>query len=93
MSFQGAKGLVADGIVGPNTWKALVQGHTVTQGSSGEGVEAVQHLLKHKHGYSITVDGAFGPNTNTVVQDFQESHGLTVDGIVGRKTWKALVSD
>lgn len=91
-SFQGAKGLAADGIAGPNTWTALIQGHTVQNGSSGDDVQAVQHLLKHKHGYDITVDGVFGPKTGTAVRDLQKVYGLTVDGIVGPQTWKALVA-
>jgi peptidoglycan hydrolase-like protein with peptidoglycan-binding domain len=91
-SFQGAKGLAVDGIVGPNTWKALVQGHTVKKGSSGDDVRAVQYLLVHKHGYGITVDGVFGSETDKAVHDLQEVYGLTADGIVGQNTWKALVA-
>lgn len=91
-SFQGSKGLVADGIVGPNTWQALVQDHKVKKGSSGDAVWAVQHLLKHKHGYAITPDGSFGNQTNAAVRDLQKVYGLTVDGIVGKNTWKALVA-
>lgn len=32
----------------------------------------------------------FGPKTKAAVRDFQQSHGLPVDGIVGPRTWAAL---
>ena len=91
-SFQQANGLAVDGIVGPNTWKALIQGHTVKKGNSGDAVRAVQYLLVHKHGYGITVDGVFGSETDKAVHDLQNVYGLAADGIVGQNTWKALVA-
>ena len=91
-AFQQTKGLVADGIVGANTWQALVQGHTVKKSSSGDDVKAVQHLLKYKHGYDIEVDGVFGSNTDKAVRELQKAYGLAADGIVGKNTWKALVA-
>jgi len=90
-SFQTAKGLSADGIVGPKTWKALISGKTVGIGSSGDAVFAVQRLI-NKFGYNISVDGIFGAKTNQAVKDFQTKYGLQVDGIVGPETWKALVA-
>lgn len=38
-------------------------------------------------------DGGFGDKTNHWVCDFQRKHGLTPDGIVGPKTWKAIFYD
>jgi peptidoglycan hydrolase-like protein with peptidoglycan-binding domain len=34
--------------------------------------------------------GTFGPKTEQAVRDFQQSHGLGVDGKVGPKTWAAI---
>ena len=44
------------------------------------------------HGASLTVDGDFGPLTKGAVEQFQGSHGLLVDGIVGNQTWPALIT-
>jgi hypothetical protein len=37
------------------------------------------------------VDGLFGPKTEKAVFDFQVFAGLATDGIVGSKTWKAIL--
>ena len=39
---------------------------------------------------ALVVDGKFGENTLYAVKVFQKKNGLTVDGIVGKNTWKAL---
>lgn len=52
-------------------------------------VESIQRALKKK-GYSVTIDGKFGPKTGMAVKYFQRKKGLTVDGIVGPDTFKAL---
>lgn len=50
----------------------------------------MQMLLNSKFGYDLEVDGNFGKATEAAVKDFQKKHGLTADGVVGVKTWKAL---
>ncbi|HEX6291954.1 MAG TPA: peptidoglycan-binding protein [Herpetosiphonaceae bacterium] len=88
VAFQQANGLVADGIVGPNTWGKLII--TVREGSTGDAVRGVQTLLV-KNGRSVAVDGIFGSGTKSAVVNFQSAHGLSADGIVGPITWEHLV--
>lgn len=63
---------------------------TIRRNSEGDLVEELQAVLNAKYGFSLDVDGSFGANTEAAVKAFQKSQGLTVDGIVGPKTWKAL---
>jgi peptidoglycan hydrolase-like protein with peptidoglycan-binding domain len=64
--------------------------HLIEYGSTGMYVKEVQQQL-NKDGDNVgTVDGDFGPKTLAGVKEFQKSHGLTVDGIVGPETWNAL---
>lgn len=63
---------------------------TVQRGASGFRVTAIQHLLRQR-GYSLTVDGSFGPTTQSRVISFQRAKGLAADGVVGPRTWSALV--
>jgi GH25 family lysozyme M1 (1,4-beta-N-acetylmuramidase) len=89
VSFQSSKGLQKDGIVGANTWQALVV--TVQQGSTGAAVDAVQAEL-NAHGASLPVNGVFDAGTAAAVESFQSSKGLDPDGVVGPDTWQSLVS-
>jgi hypothetical protein len=88
-SFQSARGLGVDGIVGSQTWPALAV--TLRSGSSGSAVRALQSQLT-AHGHSTAVDGQFGSNTEAQVRAFQTAARIGVDGIVGPQTWQALVS-
>lgn len=63
---------------------------TLRKGSNGDEVADLQVLLNSKFGYDLEVDGSFGKATESAVKDFQSKHGLTADGVVGPKTWKAL---
>ncbi|HRE01541.1 MAG TPA: peptidoglycan-binding domain-containing protein, partial [Ilumatobacteraceae bacterium] len=62
---------------------------SVRNGDSGEGVKKIQEALVAA-GYKLAVDGKFGNVTETAVKDFQKKNKLTVDGVVGPLTWKAL---
>jgi hypothetical protein len=62
----------------------------VQEGDTGENVRSVQYLLD-AHGFSLTIDGIFGPQTNDAVRIFQSDHHLAVDGIVGDQTWPVLI--
>lgn len=62
---------------------------TVKRGMTGGAVTVLQQMLV-KLGYSITIDGDFGPATEKAVKGFQTVYGLEVDGIVGKMTWGKL---
>lgn len=55
------------------------------RGMKGPAVRALQAQLVG-YGYSIAVDGSFGPKTENAVMCYQEDNGLTPDGSVGRDT-------
>jgi peptidoglycan hydrolase-like protein with peptidoglycan-binding domain len=99
-AFQQERHLAVDGIVGPNTWAALIL--TVRQGSEGDAVRGVQEEFQFRNlsgdpSKGLAVDGIFGPKTDAAVRGFQQAlhadiPSVTVDGIVGPVTWQALVS-
>ena len=63
---------------------------TLKKGSKGKMVEKLQTLL-NAAGYECgKADGMFGNKTLVAVKSFQKDKGLTVDGIVGAKTWSVL---
>ncbi len=65
-------------------------GHrTLRRGDRGEDVRELQSLLVGR-GFPTSVDGVFGPGTDSSVRAFQRSCGLSADGVVGPATWSAL---
>ena len=64
-------------------------GSPLRQGSKGANVQAMQGRLRDL-GFSVDVDGNFGPGTATAVKAFQKSKNLASDGVVGPGTWAAL---
>jgi peptidoglycan hydrolase-like protein with peptidoglycan-binding domain len=92
--FQQGSGLAVDGVVGPATWAALPDGGpmpTLEQGSHGNVVRSLQHVLANGAGQWNTgpgaADGDFGPLTKASVEAFQHWGGVARDGIVGEQTW------
>lgn len=66
----------------------------LSKGSSGNSVRALQAILI-ANGYSCGkwgADGSFGGDTLAAVKKYQKAKGLSVDGIVGAKTWNALLN-
>jgi peptidoglycan hydrolase-like protein with peptidoglycan-binding domain len=68
------------------------------EGSKGDAVKELQKLLLDKGYYDTcekkadksVIDGDFGKKTTFAVKGFQARVFLTVDGIVGDRTWRAL---
>lgn len=90
--FQRAKGLEPDGIVGPDTWRALYEaGYRLGDRLlfmrrpmiRGEDVSELQSRLNSLGFDSGKVDGIFGPDTERAVIDFQHNRFLAEDGKVG----------
>lgn len=100
--FQQDNRLKVDGIVGSQTLGALglsvgssgggntVSAATIRAGSSKEDIKKVQQKLKTYGDYKLAVDGIYGSGTIAAVKNFQQRNGLTVDGIVGAQTLRAL---
>jgi GH24 family phage-related lysozyme (muramidase) len=61
------------------------------EGSDGQHVKRLQILLAAKGFSPGPADGDFGPMTEQAVKRFQRTRGLEVDGIVGPRTWAALL--
>ncbi len=59
---------------------------TLRNGDKGQQVRALQKILG-----GLKVDGSFGPATKSAVESYQREYKLSVDGIVGPKTWEALL--
>lgn len=60
------------------------------KGMNGADVTVLQSLLV-AHGYGMTaVNGVFGDSTDKAVRNYQQDHGLAVDGIAGNDTFHSL---
>jgi len=98
--FQQQRGLIADGIVGPDTWKSLVDASRSLGNRflylrepplRGDDVADLQRRLNALGFYSGKEDGIFDDDAAVAVEQFQRNSGLPVDGIVGTSTVEALV--
>ena len=63
---------------------------TVGQGAHGDLVVWVQEHLNGA-GYSVTVDGSFGPATGNALRQFQSARGLNPNGQLDAASWPALL--
>ena len=85
-------GLSVDGIWGSRS-EAALKGHTVRRGETQYMVTALEILLM-LNGYNpngLENPGTFGSRLEAAVRQFQKDRGLSVDGIAGYNTFKALI--
>ena len=99
-AFQQKRGLIADGIVGPETWRSLVEASRALGNRflylreppfRGDDVAELQRRLNALGFYSGKEDGIFDDDTRLAVEQFQRNLGMPADGIVGTKTVEALL--
>jgi N-acetylmuramoyl-L-alanine amidase len=98
-AFQTARQIRVDGIVGPETWSALVESGFVlgdrllylqSPNLRGDDVATLQHTLNRLGFDAGREDGILGPETAGALREFQRNAGLTVDGVSGPATLEAF---
>lgn len=62
-------------------------------GMRGPAIESLQKRLQVTGFLNGAVDGVFGAETQAAVIEFQETHNLSADGVVGPATWNVLFQD
>jgi peptidoglycan hydrolase-like protein with peptidoglycan-binding domain len=63
---------------------------TISEGATGDVVKRLQRALRRTPDTGLKIDGVFGPIVEAAVKQFQQSEGLTADGVVGPQTWAKL---
>lgn len=97
--FQQTAGLLVDGIVGPQTWDALLA-HGFRLGDRllyyrepmirGSDVMELQSRLNALGFDCGRADGVFGPRTESALRQFQAQAGVLADGVFGPESLAAL---
>jgi N-acetylmuramoyl-L-alanine amidase len=97
--FQTARRIRVDGLVGPETWSALVESGFVLgdrllylrrPNLRGDDVVALQRTLNRLGFDAGREDGILGPATDAALRDFQRNAGLSLDGVAGPATLAAF---
>jgi peptidoglycan hydrolase-like protein with peptidoglycan-binding domain len=96
-AFQRRRGLLVDGVLGPQTRRALgrlgrhwLGSRPLRAGAVGWDVAELQFELE-SHGFPLgTVDGGFGAHTDAALRRMQAWAGLVADGVAGPVTLSAL---
>lgn len=66
--------------------------HELSKGCYGDEVRTIQRIIYARGINRDKVDGEFGPKTQAGVKTLQKQLGLAQDGIVGKNTWKAILT-
>jgi N-acetylmuramoyl-L-alanine amidase len=98
-AFQQSLGLHADGLIGPLTWREIVEAGYRSGGRllylrqppfRGADVVELQRMLNDLGFDPGAVNGLFDARTARAVRDFQKNAGLQDDGVVDREVFKVL---
>lgn len=94
-AFQWAAGITADDILGPITYRCLTRWYdpnrvSLRRGDSGTAVKWLQGELNRTIQAHLTLDGVFGPLTESQTKRFQALRHLVVDGVAGHETNAAV---
>ena len=99
-SFQQQRGILVDGVVGPQTYRSLdearwrlgdrILSYAASHQLAGDDVAQLQQRLLNMGFACGRVDGIFGQETAAALKEFQRNVGLPVDGTCGPATFKAL---
>jgi len=71
-------------------WTAVASASGIGAGDDGTEVMEIQLELANR-GFDVVPDGSYGPSTVEAVKAFQSSRGMEADGMVGAKTYEALL--
>lgn len=89
-SIAAANGYKVTASSGSPEVPVISNGGTLKRGSKGTAVQELQRKLTSIGFNTKGLDGIFGANTEQAVRQFQKSRRLSVDGIVGTSTRKAI---